>query len=483
MKNFALLLLVATSALGQTSETTRVSKGDLLKQRQYRTTGTATGALTFYVDPTGNDANQCTSTGTAACLTIQGAVNKVPKLLQDLITINVAAGSYAGFIVSGFTMNPAVQKTGGIFINGTLATVTPATGPGTGTATAGTAGTNTTYGTLTDSTQTWTVNDLRGKWVTITGGTGSGQIKVITSNTATAITIAGTWTAPTGTSTYAIQSPASLITSAAPVVVDTAGGTLISAGGFQIANNTMGVSGSTPTSILVQNLAVNSSGGRVLGGSFVAFSQVLMSSGTFSFSDGTNVALTSCSVTTTSTFINSGRSTITASFVAAQTTFSGPIGSVSSTQFTNTAANGIATINTSGNTVVTITSVRCDCGSGATSTCLSTANIAPASGTRKGGSFDVVTGLDVTNCTNGVFPVNGGQVTFATGTTFTGNALTYAVNAVNGGMAFLPAAPTITAGTAELAIDNGALTDTFASLTAIYSCLASLSTSSSICRL
>jgi hypothetical protein len=68
---------------------------------------------------------------------------------------------------------------------------------------------------LTNSGETWTVNDFRGKFIVITGGTGSGQQKVIVSNTATALTIAGTWTAPTGTSTYAIQQPGANITAPA----------------------------------------------------------------------------------------------------------------------------------------------------------------------------------------------------------------------------------------------------------------------------
>src|SRR5262249_38054439 len=75
----------------------------------------------------------------------------------------------------------------------------------TGTATGGSAGSGSTFGTLTDSGQAWTTNNLRGRFVSITGGTGNGQFFVIDSNTATQLTIVGTWTAPTGTSTYAIQ--------------------------------------------------------------------------------------------------------------------------------------------------------------------------------------------------------------------------------------------------------------------------------------
>jgi len=57
---------------------------------------------------------------------------------------------------------------------------------------------------LTDTTKTWTVNDYVGDFLAITAGTGSGQVRRITSNTATALTVA-TWTVnPSTDSTYTI---------------------------------------------------------------------------------------------------------------------------------------------------------------------------------------------------------------------------------------------------------------------------------------
>jgi hypothetical protein len=71
-----------------------------------------------------------------------------------------------------------------------------------GTATAGAATT------ITDSGKTWGTDQWRGKLVRITGGTGSGQTKHISSNTATALTIgglSGDWaTTPSTDSTYII---------------------------------------------------------------------------------------------------------------------------------------------------------------------------------------------------------------------------------------------------------------------------------------
>lgn len=170
-----------------------------------------TAALTLYVDPTGSDSNDCTSTGAGACLTIQGAVNKSPKYLRHGVVVNVAAGTYGCFYVTGFVCDTGVQSTtGGLFVDAfaAFANSTLATGSATGTATSSTAGSATTFGTLTDSGATWTVNDLKGRFVTAGGTT-----RVISSNTSTAITISGTWTSP-GAVAYTIQDPGANINTA-----------------------------------------------------------------------------------------------------------------------------------------------------------------------------------------------------------------------------------------------------------------------------
>lgn len=72
-----------------------------------------------------------------------------------------------------------------------------------GTATAGASTT------LTDGSKSWTVNAYANQVVKITGGTGSGQVRTILSNTATTLTIStrpeDNWTTnPDGTSAYQI---------------------------------------------------------------------------------------------------------------------------------------------------------------------------------------------------------------------------------------------------------------------------------------
>jgi uncharacterized phage protein (TIGR02218 family) len=61
-----------------------------------------------------------------------------------------------------------------------------------------------TYRTMTDATQTWTVNQFAGFRVLITSGAGGGQLREITSNTATTITVSEPWDFIPVTSNYAI---------------------------------------------------------------------------------------------------------------------------------------------------------------------------------------------------------------------------------------------------------------------------------------
>ena len=58
--------------------------------------------------------------------------------------------------------------------------------------------------TLTEAGKTWTVNQYIGDFLVITGGTGSGQVRRITSNTADTLTVATWGTHPSTDSTYEI---------------------------------------------------------------------------------------------------------------------------------------------------------------------------------------------------------------------------------------------------------------------------------------
>ncbi len=83
---------------------------------------TSTGSsTTLYVDGAlGADANACTASGASACLTLQGAIDKIPLFLSGPVTINVAAGTYTENPTIGgrdfYKYVPSASNTGTSFI-------------------------------------------------------------------------------------------------------------------------------------------------------------------------------------------------------------------------------------------------------------------------------------------------------------------------------------------------------------------------------
>lgn len=454
-----------------------------------------TADLVLYVDPLGSDSNACTSTGASACLTIQGALNKSPRFLKHRVTVNVAAGNYAGFLVSGFAVDASTQKaTAGILIDGVLANVTPATGTATGTATGGTAGSTTTFGTLTDSGQGWTTNNLRGRLVSITGGTGSGQVKVITANTSTSLTIAGTWTAPVAaSSTYAIQAPAAIVTSTTALVPTPIGATAIEAAGIQIANNVMsgGGAGTASGAITIRNLAVSvgASTGLISTGTHgVNLLQTSITSAGLKLQNGSRMTMTTGTVVSSGVAVNM---TLGAQLLALQSYInSSSVGMLASTGSSlASTSNQVLVAGAQSDCVAvgfggtgTATSTRCDCQSAALSGGVVAGNAMVPTAPQLFSTIAVANGLDVTNCTFAAAAENG-TVTFGQTATLSGNSLTATAYANNNGVIFLPSAITITTAGNDISVDDGAITSTYAALLGIYSCVASLATGSRVCRL
>lgn len=179
-----------------------------------------TAAMSLFVDSvSGSDANPGTQALPLA--TAQAAFNLVPKNVYHAVDITLAAGNYAGAVMDGVTIHaPASADLGTVMpyvnIQGTTAVVTPATGTATGTLTAFSAASGATLAVATDAGATWTVDDFKGKYLAVTGGTGFSAATVATpvyylivSNTATAMTILGTPTL-NNTTTYSIQSNVSI---------------------------------------------------------------------------------------------------------------------------------------------------------------------------------------------------------------------------------------------------------------------------------
>src|SRR5574342_140419 len=206
--------LVAVSSVALAQQPVR---GNYLRIPQYQTTGT----LNLFIESTGSDINNCISASTP-CLTIQAAINKVPKYIKHPVTVTVGTGNFTGARISGFMFDAASDTTGAyLLVQGTMSLSTLASGVNTGTIASATAGTasSTTYATFTVTGAGWTINDLAGRFVRLDTGTGAGQTRVIVSNTATVATIAGAWSTtgstPTGTTTFSIVEPGTSITTRA----------------------------------------------------------------------------------------------------------------------------------------------------------------------------------------------------------------------------------------------------------------------------
>lgn len=192
-----------------------IKRGNFLKPDQYATQA----ALALFVDATGSDSGTCASTGTGACATIQGAMNKIPFLVQHPVTVSIAAGTYVGFALNGHEFTPVDTSNGAyISIAGAAQTNTsPATGTATGTLTSVTTDSVTGLHIVTDSGQTWTANDtnIETRFLSLTGGTGVGQVCPISNNTATVLSVTCIFSpAPVAGTTYAIVSPSTRITTA-----------------------------------------------------------------------------------------------------------------------------------------------------------------------------------------------------------------------------------------------------------------------------
>lgn len=491
-----LTVLAQSSAPGALGGQTTHGTGGLLRTNQYRTSGT--GAQSYFVDPTGSDSNDCTASGTSACLTIQGAVNKIPKQLRDLTTVNLAAGSYACFIVNGFVCDQGVQQSnGGLLFDGlaAFATSTLATGSASGTLTAGSAGSGTTYGTATDGAATWTVNDLRGRFISILTGSGSGQTRVISSNTGTVITIVGTWTAPANLSTYVIQDPGVNITTACSVP-NPLGSVTTNNAAVLIAGNACN---NRSQSIVVRGVRTsNASGGGVLfsdaSGAFLTLSQIRsVGTATESIQVGGPAATSAVSgvgrfdvtdvevdapASAAGMRILAGLSTVTRMLV-----HDGQFGVVA----TNLGRASIATLDTQtvsnpiiaqlGGTVTSLSGAHIDCSNGADIGL--TVGTTAASGTYGPATSLTATTVVVSTC--GVGLSVGGVGSSGDVTTLTGAAGTTGIVAVNGGSAlFTAATTTITGGTNAINIDSGGVTAALADVT-VGSCIATGPQNSRVC--
>ena len=424
-------------------------------------------ALTYFVSTTGSDSNTCTTVG-SPCLTVQKAISKIPRIVRHPVSITLAAGTYTtGFVVDGFSFEPYTNPTNGAYVNieGTLINATPATGTATGTATAGTAGTpgSTTWGTLTDSGQAWTVNDLRGKLIEITGGTGSGQIRSIDSNTATSITIAGTWTAPVnGSSTYAIRDWGTILTGAIATPANIRDAAAANTSTILIGSNQSSLSG--PYSIGIQKMKFASAGSGN-GVQLRQGQQALLRYNNFSISGGNAVNLVgdgalglyynTANLVAGGVWILSQGTWVTGGFIDGNVVVGGSTGfrfnSVDQVILTNTAIRNVSgdMIRWSRSTNLTLSALILDTSSGGFGIDSDNNSAASAMGVLR------ITASTISGCASGGVRQNGVgllQMTNVTGTN-TGPGITV----INGGRVQISSATAVT-GSSDISVDSSTLT-------------------------
>jgi hypothetical protein len=193
---------------------------------QLRFSGAETlGSVTLAVSTAGNDAPSINRPARIVkgdysaypFLTVQAAINSLPKTIRHVTNINVGTGVFAGFSFEGFNLFAIAS------IIGTLDTWAPATGPSSGTATSGADGQ------LTLTGAGWTVDDLVGKFLTITAGTAAGTIIPIYKNTSDTIYAAPYNTVYDNTSQFVIQDAVTVVNSAAVSSLATGVGIIVSA--------------------------------------------------------------------------------------------------------------------------------------------------------------------------------------------------------------------------------------------------------------
>ncbi len=493
MRLFSLLaVLLASVSFAQAAPGPNggISRGNLLPVPQYRTSGTSGAVDNYYVNAsTGSDSFNCTDS-TTPCLTIQGAINKVPKRLRNQVTVTVAAGTYGCFVVAGFTCDASVQTaTGGFFIDAFAAFTnsTLATGTATGTATASSAGSGTTYGTLTDGAQTWTVNDLRGRFVTA-----AGQTRVISSNTATGITIVGTWTNP-GTVAYTIQDPGVTINTACSAPATPTLSASANSAAVIVNDNNCGQRAGT---LAIRGVRLsNTSGQGVLWGSDpsgfdIIHSQLRTSTASaliVQAGAATNSGLvgTVGRLTLTDVDILNGVGATSVNHRNGLLLLTRVLARGGSTALSTNSFGGsvsVLTLDAQGNTlpvamtggvITSMTGAHIDCASTGTGLLAGSAtdnqNSQPSS--------LVTTSVLISTCGTGVRV--SGETSTADLIGVTGSAATTGISVVAGGSVTFPAASTtLTGGTQDISLDSGGVT---AALADVGSCLQSSPSGSKIC--
>lgn len=172
-----------------------------------------TGPLTLNLSMTGVDDGGCVS---SACRTTAYVVTQIPKHIDHALTLALDGGTFDPLVLSGRIFS----STGSLTINGPAQVAsTLATGTATGTLTSVSTGAFA-MSVYSDSTQSWTTDDLRARMITMTSGAASGQSVMIASNTGTTVSVPGQFTnTPSIGDSYRISEPGVSFAGASPLLV------------------------------------------------------------------------------------------------------------------------------------------------------------------------------------------------------------------------------------------------------------------------
>lgn len=162
-----------------------------------------TADLNLYVRTTGDDSHDCLSAG-AACLTIQEAVDRVPKQIEHAVSIDVGEGTFTGFALTNFNIH---RVNGSITVTGKLGNATISGGT-----TFGTADGGDTF-TCTDSGQAWDVNNLRGKMFLV-----DGEYRIVRDNTGQTANLIGPLSATCSGKAYSIVEQKTIVNGTSPII-------------------------------------------------------------------------------------------------------------------------------------------------------------------------------------------------------------------------------------------------------------------------
>lgn len=482
---FVVLALVASSAAAQTTGTPCIN-GQNCRIRNLTVTGAVTGDAGTPVLATSGAMNLCVDASTSAssdslsclcgqsaCRTINGAMSKIPFEVRHPVTVSIDGGNYGGFTLANHVFNPADAGTGAyISIAGQVGAFAVATGLADGGVTS--VSTDAVgFHVVTDSNNAFTSNDLSSRFLTLTSGTGAGQTLPIISNTATAITVSGTFSpAPVAGTVYAITTPATKLTSAVnqSATFGTAAGTgaavvlaelnaqrggsaiTVNLQDFEVSGSIAGVRTTNApgsTQLLRARIApTNQTGVLVTGAVNLTLSRSVLSTGSSSGLVAGNADLSSSgAVLFSSTFMTSSSSN---GVVTSATFPAGPFIRLVSSETVNTSGSGVVVSGVGGPLWGQMSGGRLRCTTATTSVGLRVVNTNGALG-----RFHVTgTTPSIEGCATGVRADGEGQSLLVNGNaTLLSNTL--AVNATGGArVVFQTSVPTFTTNTTDLSVDG-----------------------------